>query len=71
MSQFTKQYQVKINSKDAREAGFDKTKDSTGELLNDFFKDIVEVVMAPGDETYLIQWAISKMESEDAVKEGQ
>lgn len=70
MSEFIKQYQAKISSKEARELGFEATKDRTGELLADFFKDIVDVVMEEGDDTYLVQWAICKMEKDDAAQAG-
>ena len=69
MSRFIKQFQNIISSKDAHAAGFLKTKDATGKMLNDFFEEIVATVMAEGDKQYLIQWAISELEKEDLVHE--
>ena len=65
MSKFIKQFQNIIHSKDAKAAGFDKTKDATGKMLNDFFEEIVATVMSKDDKIYLIQWAISELEKED------
>lgn len=70
MIEFIKQYEAKISSRAAQALGFEKTKDHTGELLAEFFKDIVDTVMKEGDEIYLIQWAICKLEKDDAAQAG-
>lgn len=65
MPKFIKQYQNIIHGRDAKEAGFVKTKDATGKILNEFFEDIVAAVMSDGDKTYLIQWAISEIDKSE------
>lgn len=65
MTKFIKKYQNIINSKDAKQLGFEKTKEATGKMLTEFFEDIVETVMSKdNDKKYLIQWAISEVEEE-------
>ena len=72
MSEFIRQYQNIIKSTDAREAGFLATKNATGKMLNEFFEDITNAVMSKGDDVYLIQWAISKLDEgeRDAIEKG-
>ena len=41
-------------------------------MLNEFFEDITNAVMSEGDDVYLIQWAISKLDEgeRDAFEKG-
>jgi hypothetical protein len=72
MPKFLNQYQSIINSKDARDMGFEAAKDATGRMLNDFFEEIVATIMNEGDKIYLVQWAISELSEDEqhAIKKG-
>lgn len=73
MSEFLKQSQVIIESKQAKAIGKAGLKIETDLLLKDLFDDICKAVLNADDEMFVIQWAIIKLDEgeRNAVIEGQ
>lgn len=73
MSEFLKQSQVIIESKQAKAIGKAGLKTETDLLLKDLLDDICKIVLNADDEMFVIQWAIIKLDEgeRNAIKEGQ
>lgn len=65
MSEFVKKYQCFIESKQVKAVGKGGLRESTSGLMKEFFDDICKTVLNADDETFLVQWAIIKLDEDE------
>ena len=68
MSEFVKKYQCFIKSNESKAVGAKVLREKTDELLAYFLEDITKTVLNGEKETFLIQWAISRLDETEVEK---